>query len=75
MVTRRRQVNFMKLSIWSCPLVHPVAHINPFPAKVTYLNFHPPEVVSRYRDPQLQAGENYSYLLKHFGPNNLITVI
>ena len=26
------------------------------------LNFHPHEVVSRYRDPQLQVGENYSYL-------------
>ena len=24
-----------------------------------YLNFHPLEVVSRYRDPQLQVGENY----------------
>ena len=23
------------------------------------LNFHPLEVVSRYRDPQLQVGENY----------------
>ena len=36
--------------------------INPFPAKLIYLNFHPLEVVSRYRDPQLQAAENYSYL-------------
>ena len=26
------------------------------------LNFHPLEVVSRYRGPQLQVGENYSYL-------------
>ena len=26
------------------------------------LNFHPLEVVSRYRDPQLQVGENYSCL-------------
>ena len=25
--------------------------------------FHPLEVVTRYRDPQLQVGENYSYLL------------
>ena len=24
-------------------------------------NFQPLEVVSRYRDPQLQVGENYSY--------------
>ena len=25
------------------------------------LNFHPFEVVARYRDPQLQMGENYAY--------------
>ena len=25
---------------------------------ITYLNFHPLEVVFRYRDPQLQVGEN-----------------
>ena len=37
-------------------------YINPLPAKLSYLNFHPLEVVSRYRDPQLQVGENYSYL-------------
>ena len=36
--------------------------LNPFPAKSIYLNFHPLEAVSRYRDPQLQVGENYSYL-------------
>ena len=35
---------------------------NPCHAKLIYLNFHPLEVVSRYRDPQLQVGENYSYL-------------
>ena len=27
-----------------------------------FLNFHPIEVVSRYRDPQLQVSENYPYL-------------
>ena len=26
------------------------------------LNFHPPEVMFRYRDPQHQVGKNYSYL-------------
>ena len=36
--------------------------LNPYPAKLLYLNFHPLEVVSRYRDPQLQVAENYSYL-------------
>ena len=30
-------------------------------------NFHPLDVVSRYRDPQLQVGENYSHLL-NLGP-------
>ena len=30
--------------------------------KLRNLNFHPLEVVSRYRYPQLQVGENYSYL-------------
>ena len=29
---------------------------------IKYLYFHPTEVVSRYRDTQLQVGENYSYL-------------
>ena len=32
------------------------------------LNFHPPKVVSRYRDPQLQVAENYSYLI-NLGPD------
>ena len=32
--------------------------LNPYPAELIYLNFHPPEVVSRYRDPQLQVPEN-----------------
>ena len=29
-------------------------------AKISYLIFHSLEVVSRYRDPQLQVSENYS---------------
>ena len=46
-------------------------------------NFHPLEVVSRYREPQLKVGKNYSHLLNlrrgiykswrlntHFVPNN-----
>ena len=32
------------------------------------LNFDPLEVVSRYRDPQLQVGRNYSYVF-NLGPN------
>ena len=37
-------------------------YINPYPAKLIYLNFQPLVVVSRYRDPHLQMVENYSYL-------------
>ena len=38
--------------------------INPLTAKLFNLNFHPPEVVSRWRDPQLQVIEIYSDLTK-----------
>ena len=34
---------------------------NLYPAELIYLNFQPLEVVSRYRDTQLQVPENYSY--------------
>ena len=37
--------------------------VNPWSAKLNKLNFHPFEVVSRYRDPQLLVSEKYSYLL------------
>ena len=37
---------------------------NPLTAKLFNLNFHPLEVVSRRRDPQLQVSENYSDLTK-----------
>ena len=30
--------------------------------EVSYLIFHPLEVVSLYRDPQLQAGDNYVHV-------------
>ena len=42
-------------------------NINPYTAKLVYLNFQPLEVVSRYRDPQPQVVENYSYLF-NLGP-------
>ena len=32
----------------------------PYPPKWIYLNFHPHEVVSRYRDPQPQVVKNYA---------------
>ena len=57
--------------------------INHLSAKFRNLNFHPLEVVSRYRDPQFQVAENDSYLFNlkpnickswcldtHFAPNN-----
>ena len=40
------------------PACHPA-----IPAKLMYFYFQPLKVVSRYRDPQLQVAENYSYLL------------
>ena len=33
--------------------------LNPFAAKLIYLNFQPLQVVSRYRDPQPKVDENY----------------
>ena len=39
-----------------------LAGFNPNPAKLIYLKFQPLEVVSRYRDPQPQVAEKYSYL-------------
>ena len=39
-------------------------HFNPLVAKWINLNFHPLEIVSRWRDPQLQVSENYSDLTK-----------
>ena len=35
--------------------------IDPYPAKLTYLNCQTLEVLSRYRDPQAQVIENYNY--------------
>ena len=64
-------------------LVSLIFYFNPYPAKLIYLNFHPLEVVARYRDPQLQVVENELYLFNlstdifkswclktHFIPNN-----
>ena len=39
-------------------------NINPLTAKLFNQNFHSLEVVSRWRDPQLQVSENYSDLTK-----------
>ena len=45
--------------------VHPVLELT-----ICLLIYHPLEVASRYRDPQLQVGENYSYLF-NLRPNIL----
>ena len=45
--------------------IHNTEHLttfNPLTAKLFNLNFHPLEIVSRWRDPQLQVSENYSDL-------------
>ena len=39
-----------------------IVNVNPLLAKFSYLNFHPPEVVFPYRNPNFQVGEDYSYL-------------
>ena len=46
---------------WLFLHVMPLA-VNPLHAKLSYLNFHPLEAVSRYRDPQLQVDDNYAYI-------------
>ena len=38
--------------------------VTPSTAKLFNINIHPPEVLSRWRDPQLQVSENYSDLTK-----------
>ena len=45
-------------------LVHSGFRFNPLTAKLFNHNFHPLEVVSRWRDPQLQVSENYSDVWK-----------
>ena len=40
-----------------------LSSIKPYPAKLILKKIQPLEIVSRYRDPQPQVVENYSYLL------------
>ena len=49
-------------SLWPIIIDFRVYNVNPYRSKLIYFNFHPLEVVFRYRDPQLQVSENYSYL-------------
>ena len=80
-----QQFNYAYNKFWS-QRVHVFtsqALFNPYPAELNNLNFHPLEVVSRYRDLQLQVAEHYWYLfnltpniwkcwclITHFFPNN-----
>ena len=43
-----------------------IAHLYIPAAQTHNLNFHRLAVVSRYRDPQLQVGENLNYLIYRF---------
>ena len=56
------------LFILASPPGKKLSRLNPFPAELSYLCFHLLKVVHRYRDPQLQAGENYPHLF-HLTPN------
>ena len=63
------QKNYMSKSIISSrsPGDGPILNrqrVNPLTVNLFNLNFHPLEVVSRWRDPQLQVSENYSDLTK-----------
>ena len=54
----------LKKSRWSLGLYNIFQRFNPLTAKLFDLNFHPLEVVSRWRDPQFQVSEIYSDLTK-----------
>ena len=51
-----------RASITRCKGLSPTMHESVKTKKINNLNFHSSEVVSRYRDPQLQVGHNNSYL-------------
>ena len=76
---RRRRV-YIVIIVLSCPFLRVISlhnqqitnvnslmaqsSFNPLTAKLFNLNFHSLEVVSRWRDPQLQVSENHSDLTK-----------
>ena len=53
-----------KTHLWLAVYTCTIQLFNPLTAKLFNLNFHPLEVVSRWRDPQLRVSENYSDLTK-----------
>ena len=64
-IAARLFVNVNKIIFGYANFVHDILlNLNPLTAKLFNLNCHPLEVVSRWRDPQLQVGANYSDLTK-----------
>ena len=57
-----KKMNLCQVVMWA-RFQHKLT-LNPLTAKLINLNFHPLEVVSRWRDPQPQLSENYSDLTK-----------
>ena len=62
-------VTYMYITYWNesstdCTVLNMHVLQSPYPTELVNFNFHPQPlvVVSRYRDPQLQVGDNYSYL-------------
>ena len=52
-------ISSVKCSQLPCAIENVKQYFNPLTAKLFNLDFHPLEVVSRWRDPQLQVSENY----------------
>ena len=60
-------LDFSRKCLWRS--VMSIICLTPYLLRYLYkLNFHPRETVSRYREPQLQVGENYPYVF-NLGPN------
>ena len=49
-------------------------NIQPFATKLL-VDYHLSEVLSRYREPQLQVGENYSYLFNLRTNINILQIL
>ena len=56
----KRIIRYIKIGILCIFIVECYAHsVNPWRSELYNSNFHPLEVVSRYRDPKLQVSENF----------------
>ena len=56
--------NFYRSALHNFKVGEKFECLNPLTTKLFNGNFHPLEVVSRWRDPQLQVSENYADLTK-----------